>query len=94
MTGSFAASETGWSNAPYSHTFTTAPGTCASGTAATVYGLTSTNSLTFTDTAPAAAAAGSCTVTVSGDLQGNTATETLTYTTAGFTVNGKARSTH
>jgi hypothetical protein len=86
---SFTAGELGWSNAPYSRTFTWIPEPCQSGAAPLVYSLTSADGLTFTDTAPAAPAAGYCTVQVNDFAGGQNAIETLTYTSGTFVINNR-----
>jgi hypothetical protein len=89
---SFMVSEDGWSNPPYNNTFMVgSTGTCNPGTQAATYSLTTTDSLTFTDTAPASPANGSCTVPVTDFTGGQTATETLTYTTTSIVINKKNR---
>jgi hypothetical protein len=87
-TGSFAVSEVGWSNAPYSKTFTLGTPTCSTGTAAATFTLATADHLTWTDTAPASPAAGTCTLPVTDFAgSGHGGSVTLTFTTGSFTVN-------
>jgi hypothetical protein len=91
-TANFVVSEAGWSDSPYLKGFTVgSTGTCNPGTQAATYSLTTSDSLTFTDTAPASPANGSCTVPVTDFTGGQTATETLTYTTTSIIINKKNR---
>jgi hypothetical protein len=87
-TGSFAVSETGWSNAPYNKTFTLGTPTCSTGTAAATFALATVDHLTWTDTAPASPVAGNCTVPITDFTgSGHSGSVTLTFTTGSFTVN-------
>jgi hypothetical protein len=100
-TGAFVASQVGWSNAPYNRTFTagqtysgtSVPATCSSGTAATVFSITTTDHLTFTDTVPTASpASGSCTLPIYGSPGDAGTSVTLTFTSGGFIIQGRGRS--
>jgi len=96
-TGSTAAvtlSEHGWSDSPWNQTFSYTAGMCSVGTPAATYVLTSTDNLTFTDTAPASAAPGICPVTFTDFIGGQSVTETLTYTETTIGVNKKNRFVH
>ncbi len=99
-TGAFVASQVGWSNAPYNRTFTAGqtyngtpePATCASGTAATVFSVTTTDHLTFTDTVPTTSpASGSCTLPIYGSPGDAGTAVTLTFTSGGFVIQGHRR---
>jgi hypothetical protein len=86
--GSFAVSEVGWSNAPYSKTFTLGTATCSTGTAATTFALGTSDHVTWTDSAPASPVAGNCTVPIADFTgSGHSGSVTLTFTTGSFTVN-------
>lgn len=96
-TGSTAAvtvSELGWSNSPFNKTFGDTPGMCSVGTPTATYTLTTTDSLTFTDTAPASAAPGICPVAFTDFSGGQSVTETLTYTETVIGVNKKNHLLH
>jgi hypothetical protein len=85
-TGSFTASEIGWTTAPYSRNLSlTVPAACA--TIATVSPSSGAN---FTATVVASPASGTCTPTLS-DGASQSQGITLTYTTSSFSINGKPR---
>ncbi len=85
-TGTFTASETGWTNAPYNQMLTlTAPGGCGS-----FVGVSPASGTSFTATAIASPSVGSCTATLH-DGVGQSATVSLTYTQFSFTIQSKHR---
>jgi hypothetical protein len=85
-------SEAGWTDAPYNQALTAGTATCSNGTAANTYALTFPSTTSWTDTTPASAAAGDCTVPVTNTYGAGGETDlTLTYTTSGIGVNGRAR---
>lgn len=81
-TGTFTASETGWTNAPYNRSITQslAAGCSSIATASPASGTS------FTDTVAASPSAGTCTQTLSDFIGGQTKTVTVTYTTSGIGV--------
>lgn len=77
--GSFSATETGWTNAPYNKTFTTSvPSACS-----TIAGVSPSSGTSFTATAAASPSAGMCTMSF-GDGAGQSQNIKLTYTTMSF----------
>jgi len=81
-TGAFTASETGWTNGPYSKNLSlTVPAGCS-----TIATASPASGTSFTVTSAASPAAGTCTMTL-GDSVGQTKALTVTYSTSTFPVN-------
>jgi hypothetical protein len=81
-TGTFTASETGWTNSPYSMNLSlTVPAGCS-----TIATASPGSGTSFTITAAASPVAGTCTMTL-GDGAGQMKALTVTYTTSSFPVN-------
>src|ERR1700692_179270 len=81
-TGAFTASETGWTNGPYSKNLSlTVPAGCS-----TIATASPASGTSFTVTSGASPAAGTCTMTL-GDSVGQTKALTVTYSTSTFPVN-------
>ncbi len=81
--GTFTASEAGWTNAPYNKSITATESSGCSTIATT----SPAGGTSFGTTSVASPAAGTCTMTLSDFSGGNTKSVTITYTTSGLGVN-------